>query len=155
MKKTLVNAILATSTAFVALMIISPLNHLSAQNEVIIDANQKVHKTSIIDVNFDSSILSVNIDGATIPVVTDASTTISLGNGNQTEFTALRPGGNVYVFGSYDTNLKSIVASKIVLRNKSKTERTTFSRAELERQIAASPAMKDDTNDLGLTLTKK
>ncbi|MEZ0209281.1 MAG: hypothetical protein ACAH17_03850 [Candidatus Paceibacterota bacterium] len=151
MKKTYLNAILATTTAFVALMIVAPLGHLSAQNEVVIDASQKVHKTTVANVDFDSQTLFIDVDGTSIPVNINASTTISLGNGNDTEFTAIRAGANVYVFGTYDPILKSITASKIVLRNKSKTERTSLSRAERERQSGTS-AQASDEDSLGLTI---
>jgi hypothetical protein len=149
MKKIYINAILATSAAFVALMVIAPLGHLSAQNEISIDAKQKVHKTTVTTINVDSKTLSIDVEGTSVPVITNASTTISLGNGNQTEFTAIRTGTNVYVFGSYDPESKTILADKIVLRNKSKTERTSLSRAELERQSSPTAHSEDS---LGLTV---
>ena len=152
MKKTFINAILITSTAFVALMIATPLSHLSAQNEVVIDAKQKVHKTSITAVNVDSQTFSIEVDGATIPVRTDASTTVSLADGNNTEFNALRAGANVYVFGTYDPASKAILAEKVVLRNKSKTERTTLSRAELEQRASLPVASRGSGDSLGLTV---
>lgn len=152
MKKTYINTILATTTAFVVLVLATPLGHLSAQNEVSIDPTQKVHKTTVTDINFSSNILAIDVDGMSVQVATNASTTITLGNGNETEFTALRAGANVYVFGSYDPVSKMIIADKIVLRNKSKTERTSLSRAELERQSAPSLVASTPASDLGLTV---
>ncbi len=151
MKKTFFNAILLASAAFVALMVATPLNHLSAQNEVSIDPKQRVHKTSILSINAETRTLTVDIDGVSVPVTTNASTTVSLGNGNETELGEIRNGSNVYVFGTYDPESKSILADKIVVRNKSKTERTSLSRAQLENQ-ATPQVPSGPLDDLGLTV---
>lgn len=152
MKKTYTNAILLTSTAFVALMIATPLHHLSAQNSISIDVTTKVHRASIVELNPDSGALIANIDGTAVPVTTDASTTLSLANGNGTELSAFQAASNVYIFGYYDPIAKSIRAEKIVMRNRPKTERTSFSRAELQQRASSPLATPSPVNDLGLTV---
>jgi hypothetical protein len=154
MKKTYANIILLSTTVFVAFMVASiPLNHLSAQNEIKIDSKLKVHKTSVVSVNTLSGVVVVSIDGVNVPVLTDASTTVSLGDGRQTELTALTPGTNLYVFGEYDPLTKNIQSEKIVIRNKSSMSRTSLSRAQLEDLAGQGKVTDNNPADaLGLTV---
>jgi len=132
MEKTFANATLLSATVLAAFMIMIPINHLSAQNEVKIDEKVKVRKGTIEDIAKDMSSFTVNVDGASISVRTNASTTISLGNGDETDLSSLKDGANIYVFGDYDSQTKDITATKIVIRNKRITERTSLSRAEMK-----------------------
>jgi hypothetical protein len=150
MTKIFTNAILITSTAFVAFMIVTPLGHLSAENQTAIDVTKKVHKAIIQGVESNSQSLAIEIDGAFSIVNTNASTTILSSDGDPIDITALRSGSSIYVFGYYDPVAKSIYAEKVVVCNKSKTGRTSLSKAELRKQsqrAAFAPA-----DDLGLTV---
>lgn len=155
MTKTLTNAILITSTAFVAFMIVTPLSHLSAQNQVTLDVTKKVHKANIQSLQADQQGLVIAVDSLSISVVTDASTTFSSSNGDQVDFSALRTGGVVYVFGYYDPVAKSIYAEKIVICNKSKTGRTSLSKVELEQQSSSHSFALAPADDFGLTVSNK
>jgi hypothetical protein len=137
MQRTFANAALLSATVLSAFMIMIPINHLSAQNEIKIDEKAKVRKVTVEDFNKENGTFSANIDGLAIPVVMDASTTVFLGNGDETATDSLRDGANVYVFGNYDPESKSIAATKVVIRNKRITERTSLSRAQLEAESSS------------------
>ncbi len=121
-------------TLVAGFMIFTPLGHLSAQNEVTIDENIKVHKVTVESADFKTNTFVVSFEGKTILVTTNASTTVFLGNGNETELPALREGANLYLFGSYDKETNTVAAEKMVVRNKRITERSTLSRVEQKAQ---------------------
>ena len=136
MEKTFAHATLLSATVITAYMVLSPPTHLSAQNEVTIDDSIRVRKAVIIDIDFKENFVIVELEsaqGVAIPVNMTSTTTIMLGNGNETLLPSLRVGAPVYVFGMYDKETRSIDAEKIVIRNKRITERTTLSRREIER----------------------
>jgi hypothetical protein len=131
MEKTFTKAILLSATVFTAFMIVVPISHLSAQNELNIDEKVKFHKAVVTNVNFNANTLLVTIDDASVPVITNASTTVFLPNGDETKMSSVRDGSDVYVFGYFNQETKVITADKIVLRNKSALGRKTLSKAEL------------------------
>lgn len=153
MTKTFTNAILITSTAFIAFMIATPFGHLSAENQVTIDVTKKVHKASLGSIQLDSQSLIINIEGEDVSVTTNASTTITSSSGDPIDLSLLHTGSTVYVFGYYDPIAKSIYAEKIVVCNKSKTQRTGLSRAQMQERSSAS-AVSSPLEDLGLTLSQ-
>lgn len=152
MTKTFTNAILITSTAFIAFMIVTPFGHLSAQNEATVDVTKKVHKATIESIQAVSQSFVIRFEESDLAVTTNASTTISSSTGDPIDFSALHTGATVYVFGYYDPVAKSMYAEKITICNKSKTGRTSLSRAQLENQSTHTVA--SPTDDLGLTLTQ-
>jgi hypothetical protein len=152
MTKTFTNAILITSTAFVALMIVTPFGHLSAENQVTVDVAKKVHKATIESLETDSQSFVVKIEGLDISVTTNASTTITSSGGDPVDFSALHTGAVVYVFGYYDPVAKSIYTEKITICNKSKTGRTSLSRAQMKNQ--SNHPVSSPLSDLGLTLSQ-
>jgi hypothetical protein len=126
MEKTFTNAILLSATVLTAFMVIAPPLHLSAQNEVVIDEQIKVRKVSVESIDPKTHSLIVKLEGlddVSVPVRTNASTTVYIGNGDETALLALQPGVNIYVFGEYNNVTKDIEASKIVIRNKRITAR--------------------------------
>lgn len=136
MEKNFTNAILLSATVLVAFMIVYPPMHLSAQNANTIDASVKVRKVTVESVNYAKNSMVVFMDGdedQTIEVTTNASTTFFFGNGDEADLPVIRPGMNVYLFGTYDSKDEEIRAEKIVIRNKRVTERTSPSRAETAR----------------------
>jgi hypothetical protein len=135
MGKTFAHATLLSATVMAAFMIMIPINHLSAQNEVKIDEKLKVRKATIENLPKDGSGFMASLEqGIDIPVVLNASTTVFLGNGDQADLSFLKEGIDVYVFGEYDPSAKDIPATKVVIRNKRITERTTLSRAQQEAE---------------------
>ena len=123
-------------TLVAGFMIVTPLGHLSAQNEVIINEKIKVHKVVVENVDFKTNTFVVSFEGKTISVTTNASTTVFLGTGIETELPTIREGSNLYLFGLYDKETNTIAAEKMVIRNKRITERSTLSRAEQKAQRA-------------------
>lgn len=144
-EKNFTNAILLSGTILTVCMIVFPPLHLAAQNEVVIDEHIKVEKVSVESVDFkDNSLVVVfeKNDDIVLPVRTTASTTILLGNGDETQLPAIRSGMNVYLFGTYDKETGVVTADKIVIRNKRITERTSMSRAEAARNnFRAAPTI--------------
>jgi hypothetical protein len=138
MQRTFANATLLSATVLAVFMIMIPIHHLSAENEIKIDEKAKVRKVTIQHLDGSTSFVA-DVDGLAVPVAIDASTTVYLGNGDEAEIGSLRNGLNVYVFGPYDPDTKSIAATKIVIRNKRITERTSLSRAQLEAGASVSP----------------
>lgn len=134
LEKNFTNAVLLSTSVFVAFMVVMPPVHSLAQNNVEIDEKVRVHKAVIEDVNEALASLSVTIDGGSVSVITNASTTVFSGTGDETSFVALAEGSNIYVFGQYDKHTNTIVAEKLVIRNKRITERTGMSRAEMSRK---------------------
>lgn len=129
MEKTFTKAILLSASVFTAFMIVVPIGHLSAQNELKIDDTVKFHKAIVSRVDTASNFLTVTIDGAPVSVITNASTTISLPNGDDAELSSVRNGSDVYIFGYFNAETQVINADKIVVRNKSVLGRKTASRA--------------------------
>jgi len=77
MGKTFAHATLISATVLTAFMIMGPIAHLSAQNEVKIDEKLKVRKATIEKFSHDGSGFTATLDeGVTVPIVMDASTTI-------------------------------------------------------------------------------
>lgn len=141
MEKTFAHGALLSATVLTAYMIFSPPVLLSAQNEVTIDETVKVRKAVIQDVDYKDNVVVVELEtakGVAIPVITTGSTTITLGNGNETQLPTLRPGMAIYVFGVYTKETGTIEGEKIVIRNRPVTERTTMSRAEIEKSKRAA-----------------
>ncbi len=121
-------------TLVAGFMIFTPLGHLSAQNEIIINEKIKVHKVTVESADFKTNTFVVSFEGKTISVTTSASTTVFLGTGTETELPVIREGSNLYLFGSYTKETNTIAAEKIVVRNKRITERSTLSRVEQKAQ---------------------
>lgn len=132
MEKTFTKAIILGATVFTAFMIVIPVGHLQAESEIKIDEKTKMHKATIESIDFKTNTITVTIDGFSIPVPTNASTTVFLGNGEEAQLPALRTGSDVYVFGAYDSESRTLLADKIVLRNKSVLGRKTLSRVEMK-----------------------
>lgn len=136
MEKNFTNAILLSTTVFVAFMMVYPPVHSSAQNADSVDEKVRVRKVTIESVDYMNNSLVVHAEGGDdrpIDVATNASTTFFYGNGDEADLPVLRPGMNIYLFGTYDKEDKEIEAEKIVIRNKRVTERTGPSRAEMAR----------------------
>lgn len=134
-----------------AFMIFTPLKHLSAESEVVLDEKTRVRKVVVENVDFKTNTLTVDVDGARVAVTTNASTTVFFGNGDETQLPSVRSGTNIYLFGHYNPETKHIEAEKIVVRNKRITERTSLSRAELRAQGSTSISTTN-TNDSFITL---
>jgi hypothetical protein len=149
MEKTFVNATIFSATVITAFMIMIPINHLSAQNDVQIDESIKMRKALVSDIDWDTSTLTVDIEGFSVPVYTNASTTFFLSNGDPTLIPSFKPGQNIYVFGKYNPETRSIAAEKMVIRNKRITERTALSRAEMNS--SAKESLRSPLDILGLT----
>jgi hypothetical protein len=132
MEKTFANATLLSATILATFMIMVPISHLSAQDDVKIDENAKMRKAHIEDIDFTTHKLSVGIDGVSLLVIVDASTTVFLSNGEETTLPSVHTGMNVYLFGEYSSSTRSILADKIIIRNKRITERTTMSRVDMK-----------------------
>lgn len=148
MEKTFAHATLFSATVITAYMLFSPPAHLSAQNDVRIDENIRVRKAVVQDVDFKDNVVVIELEdakGLGIPVLIGSTTTVTLGNGNETQLPALREGMPIYVFGNYDPESRTIAAEKIVIRNKRITERTTLSRAEIERSKRDRFTRKNET----------
>lgn len=155
MEKNFTNAILLSGTVLAAFMIIYPPIHISAQNTNAINEGLKVRKVIVESVDFKNNTLVVHPegdDGMSISVTTNASTTFFFGNGEETELPAVRPGANIYLFGTYDAEDEEIDADKIVIRNKRITERTSPSRAELAR-TGLRQGFSPNTPDFNLAAT--
>lgn len=131
MEKTFTKAILLSATVFTAFMIVVPIGHLSAQNEIKIDEGVKFHKATVSNVDFTTNTIIIVLDGASVPVVTNASTTVFFPNGDETALPSVQNGSEIYVFGNYNAETRVINADKIVLRNRSVLRRKTLSRVEL------------------------
>lgn len=84
----------------------------------------------------------------------NASTTVNSPNGEEAGAEFLRDGSAVYVFGDYDKDNHSVLAEKIVIRNKSPLERKTLSRAEMK---SMKPKADTGTSSIldSLSLTAK
>lgn len=137
MEKTFTNAVILSATVMTAFMVFTPLKHLSAEGGAVLDEKTRIRKVVVEDVDFKTNTLVVDIDGTSVPVTTNASTTVFMGNGDETQLPSLRPGTNIYLFGHYNAETKQIEAEKMVIRNKRITERTSLSRAELRAQGTA------------------
>jgi hypothetical protein len=146
MEKTFANATLLSGTVLTVFMLMIPINHLSAQNEVNLDEHAKFHKATIEKI--DTETILVTIDQSEVPVTLNASTTITLGNGEETTLDHLQPKTNVYIFGTYSASSRSIAATKIVIRNKPVTDRSNLSQITPTR-----PTRYPDNNTLDGTLT--
>ncbi len=146
MEKTLAKAIILAGTVLTAFMIVIPIGHLQAESEIKIDEKVKMHKAIVESVDFKTNVITVSIDGFSIPVPTNASTTIFLGNGEETQLPTIRDGSDVYVFGTYDPESRRLLAEKIVVRNKSVLGRKTLSRVEMK-------ANSSDTTDTSGAIT--
>jgi hypothetical protein len=154
MGKTFAHATLLSATVMAAFMIMIPINHLSAQNEVKIDEKLKVRKATIENLSKDGSGFTASLEeGVDIPVVLNASTTFFLGNGDQADISALKEGTAIYIFGEYDSSVKDISATKVVIRNKRITERTSLSRAqkEAENKTPIASTLQNPLEVLGLS----
>lgn len=154
MEKTFANATLLSASVLAAFMLLIPINHLSAESEVKIDENAKFRSATIEHLDLSRSDFSIQIQGITIPVLIDASTTVYLGNGEQASLSSLKNGADVYVFGDYNTESRDILATKVILRNKPITSRTSPSRAQLAAQSDDDEGSEDSFQILGL-LSKK
>jgi hypothetical protein len=144
MEKTFANATLLSASVLAVFMVMIPINHLSAQNDVKLDEKAKVRKATIVDINLENSTLTVDIEGMKVPVVVNASTTVFLGNGDEVTLGSVKSGSNVYIFGEYDVVSYTITATKIVIRNTSPMRRTTLSRAQMksaDRIIVRNPTL--------------
>lgn len=133
MEKTITNAVLLSASIVVVCLVVFPPLHLWAQNDIQIDEKVKMHKATIEDVDTGRGTVTVLIGESTVPVTTNASTTVFFGNGDEASLDALQSASNVYVFGSYNKETRTIEAEKVVIRNKRITERTTLSRAQQEQ----------------------
>jgi hypothetical protein len=134
MEKKFAHITLFTATFIVASMIMYPPLRLMAQDELQIDESTRMHRGTVQEVDLEEARLFVAIgEEESVPVTLTASTTILLGNGEEGNVQALGAEMNVYVFGYYSKEDRSIEAEKIVIRNRRITERTTPSRAELEK----------------------
>ncbi len=145
MEKTFANATLLSASVLGVFMLMVPINHLSAQNEVKIDEKAKVRKAVIENIDLVSNQLTLDIGGVTIVASMDASTTVFLGNGDETDLRAVRNGADVYVFGDYHADARTISTRKIVIRSASPMRRKSLSRAEMniqkERNVLSNPTL--------------
>jgi hypothetical protein len=132
MERTFINATIVSATIITAFMIMIPINHLSAQNDIQLDEHVKMRKATVSDVDRETNTLMVEVEDVEIPAYTNASTTFFLGDGEPTLIPSIKSGQNIYVFGKYNPETRSITAEKIVVRNKRITERTALSRAEMK-----------------------
>jgi threonine dehydrogenase-like Zn-dependent dehydrogenase len=149
MEKTFTKAIVLSATVFTAFMIVVPIGHLSAQNEIKIDEKVKFHKAVVSGVDFKSNALTITVDGVSVPVITNASTTVFFPNGDETMLPSVRDGSEVYIFGYYHPETRVINADKIVLRNKSALGRKTQSRAELRANDSLTSSLRVGEITLG------
>ncbi len=131
MERTFANATLLSASVLAGFMLLIPIGHLSAQNEVKIDENAKFRSAIVENLDLNRSDFAIDIQGLTIPILLDASTTVYLGNGDETSLSSLKNGESVYIFGSYNHDTRDILAEKIIIRNKRITSRTSLSRAQV------------------------
>ncbi len=129
-QKTKKYGIMAAGMLVAAVFIISPFDHLSAEAPIKIDEKAKVHKVIVADINREEGTILAQIEEATIIAYLSASTTVFLGNGEETNLGEISGGEGVYLFGLYSTSTQTLSVDKIVIRNKSPFSRKSLSRSE-------------------------
>jgi hypothetical protein len=147
MERIFAHGVLFSATVIAGYMLLSPPGSLSAQSDFNINESIHVRKAVLQDVDLETNVLIVELEeakGFGVPVVISSTTTVMLGNGNETYKATLQVGMPVYVFGTYNGDTRTIDAEKIVIRNKRITERTTLSRAEIARSKQARLQNKND-----------
>lgn len=144
MEKIFIQSALFSTTILVVYALVSPPTLLSAGAEPAFDETARARKGIIAKIDPVSQKIVVDFDGISIPIVTNASTTVNAPNGTQTELSFLRDGSGVYVFGNFDKESGSILAEKIVMRNRSSMTRKEPSRAESQEESSDRSAKTEE-----------
>lgn len=124
------NTFMLSLSFIIFVMLVSPVTHSSAQNDIQLKKDIKTQRATISTIDSTTNTITVTIDGTIVTVLITASTTVFLGDGSQVELSSLRTNGDVYLFGTYTTETRIITATTIIIRNKSITARVGMSRAE-------------------------
>ena len=148
MEKKFIQSVLFSATILIVYSTVSPPLSLSAGSSLSFDGTARVRKGIVTKVDLGAQKLVVDFDGASVFVLANASTTITSPNGTEAEFSFLRDGSSIYVFGYYDNETHSIGADKIVMRNRPITERKSLSRAEMKnvKEMEGSSAVLSELN---------
>jgi hypothetical protein len=154
MERIFIQSVLFGTAILVVYAFVSPPIKLSAQISPTLDPDTRVRKGVIEQVDANTGMLVIDFQGVSVPIVTNASTTVNSPNGEEAGLEFLRDGSAVYIFGDYDKENHSILAEKIVIRNKSPLERKTLSRAEMKNMRTRTDTGTSSILD-SLSLTAK
>lgn len=154
MERIFIQSALFGTAILVVYAFVSPPIKLSAQISPTLDPDTRVRKGVVEQIDSGTGALVIDFQGVSVLVVMNASTTVNSPNGEEAGAEFLRDGSAVYVFGDYDKDNHSVLAEKIVIRNKSPLERKTLSRAEMK---SMKPKADTGTSSIldSLSLTAK